>query len=166
MSNFSDFIGGGGGATLETVILTKSQTWTPPVNGTGIIHVIGAGGSGSGSTARLAGGAGGYSRKAVTFSTGTNWTIVVGAGGLPTTLNAAGVNGGNSTAKITVEFFHKDTEEYHKLTSAHSIAGNDTYHILNADRFHLHAGDKIVCSKDAGTLDATLSCKEYFNPTR
>jgi len=83
------------------------------------------------------------------------------------TLEYLGIsNGGNSTAKITVEFFHKDTEEYHKLTSAHSIAGNDTYHILNADRFHLHAGDKIVCSKDSGTLDATLSCKEYFNPTR
>ena len=85
-------------SVLETVILTISQTWTPPVNGTGIIHVIGAGASGSGSTDRKAGGAGGYSRKAVTFSTGTNWTIVVGAGGLPTTYDQAVIAGGNSTA--------------------------------------------------------------------
>tara|TARA_B110000858_G_scaffold181818_1_gene220611 strand:+ start:393 stop:1154 length:762 start_codon:yes stop_codon:yes gene_type:complete len=99
MSNFSDFIGSsGGGAALETVILTKSQTWTPPVNGTGIIHVIGAGASGSADANFKAGGAGGYSRKAVTFATGTNWTIVVGAGGLPTAVNVGVIAGGNSTA--------------------------------------------------------------------
>ena len=100
MSNFSDFIGSsGGGATLETVILTKSQTWTPPVNGTGIIHVIGAGASGTSDTSQFRnGGAGGYSRKAVTFATGTNWTIVVGAGGMPTSYNQVVIAGGNSTA--------------------------------------------------------------------
>jgi len=81
MSNFTDFISSGGGATLETVVLTKSQTWTPPVNGTGVIHVIGGGASGNSNGGNNGGGAGGYSRKAVTFATGTNWTITVGAGG-------------------------------------------------------------------------------------
>ncbi len=97
MSNLTDLISAGGGAVLETIILTKSQTWTPPVNGTGVIHVIGGGASGNSNEGNNGGGAGGYSRKAVTFATGTNWTIVVGAGG------AGGLNqnyaaGGNSTA--------------------------------------------------------------------
>ena len=99
MATLSSLVSSGGGsATLETVILTKSQTWTPPVNGTGIIHVIGAGASGGGDGNTRAGGAGGYSRKAVTFATGTNWTIVVGAGGLPTSIDQAVIAGGNSTA--------------------------------------------------------------------
>jgi hypothetical protein len=99
MSNFTDFISSGGGATLETVILTTSQTWTPPVDGTGIIHVIGAGASGTSDSSQVrSGGAGGYSRKAVTFATGTNWTIVVGAGGMPTNYNQVVIAGGNSTA--------------------------------------------------------------------
>lgn len=100
MSDFSDFIGGSGGsATLETIILPKSQTWTPPLNGTGIIHVIGAGASGTGdASTNKSGGAGGYSRKAVTFATGTNWTIVIGAGGTSTAGSQGTWPGGNSTA--------------------------------------------------------------------
>lgn len=81
MSNFTDFIGGGGGATLDTIILHTSQTWTPPFNGTARIHVIGSGSSGAGGSAN-SGGSGGYGRKDVTLSTGTNWTITVGAGGV------------------------------------------------------------------------------------
>ncbi len=98
MSNFTDFISSGGGAVLETIILTTSQTWTPPLNGTGLIHVIGAGASGTGNSSDMDnGGAGAYCRKAVTFSTGTNWTIVVGAGGRPSR-NSGHAGGGSSTA--------------------------------------------------------------------
>ena len=71
MSNFTDFISGGGGsASFPTIFLTKSQTWVPPQDGNIMIHVIGAGGSGSGSTSESnsstaagGGGAGGYCRK-------------------------------------------------------------------------------------------------------
>jgi|TARA_R110002167_G_scaffold37116_6_gene116555 hypothetical protein len=75
-------------------------------------------------------------------------------------------NGGTANAKITIEFYHLDDTSYNMLASSHTIAGNTTYHLLNADRFHLHAGDKIICSKDSGTLAATISCRQYFNPTR
>jgi hypothetical protein len=102
MSNFTDFISGGGGGTLYTIPITASTTWTPPYNGTAVIHCIGAGGSGGtdqGNGNVTGGGAGGYSRKVVTLSTGTNWTMVVGAGGAPTTSNEANGNaGGNTTA--------------------------------------------------------------------
>ena len=93
MSNFTDFIGGGGGS-LFTVPITKSVTWTPPFNGTGVIHVIGAGGSGA-NFYHSSGAAGGYSKKAVTFATGTNWTLVVGAGGaaVNATYGGSPVNG-------------------------------------------------------------------------
>ena len=47
MSNFTDFISsGGGGGTLYTIPITESTTWTPPYNGTAVIHCIGAGGAG------------------------------------------------------------------------------------------------------------------------
>jgi len=95
---------------LITIPITVSQTWTPPLNGTAVIHVIGAGGSGevddqhansagvAASRGTAGGGAGGYCSKTVTISTGTNWTFVVGAGGLRESGDAVGVTGGNSTA--------------------------------------------------------------------
>ena len=101
MSNLTDLISAGGGGTLFTIPVTKSTTWTPPFDGTAVIHVIGAGGSGATSQANeLAGGgaAGGYSRKVVTLSTGTNWTMVVGASGAPQYGQGYGNAGGNSSA--------------------------------------------------------------------
>jgi hypothetical protein len=111
MSTLSGLISAGGGGSLFNIWIYDSQTWTPPFNGTGVIHVIGAGGGG-----HLAhrtnqqnydggGTGGGYVRKAVTFSTSTNWTLVIGAGGASVYKaysDSAGVlegnNGGNSTA--------------------------------------------------------------------
>ena len=100
MSNFTDFISRGGG-TPYTIPITKSTTWTPPYNGTAVIHCIGAGGSGGtdNNTGNVSGGgAGGYCRKAVTLSTGTNWTMVVGAGGASVDNISNGNAGGNTTA--------------------------------------------------------------------
>ena len=106
MSNFTDFISsGGGGATVAfNVPITKSQTWTPPYNGVGTIHLIGAGGGGGGKSSGMSmsgGGGGGYCNKEVTFSTGTNWTFVIGARGGVASGNhslATGSAGGNTTA--------------------------------------------------------------------
>ena len=102
MSTLTGFISsGGGGGTLFTIPVTKSTTWTPPFDGTAVIHCIGAGGSGGCTTnnsTSTAGGGGGYSKKTVTLSTGTNWTMVVGAGGIPKTTQDIGATGGNTTA--------------------------------------------------------------------
>ena len=104
MSNFSDFIGGGGGsASFPTIFLSKSQTFVPPQDGNIMIHVIGAGGSGSAGTAQAqtSGAAGGYSRKnSLAVTTSGSFTVVVGAGGA-TVSDANGVAGGNSTVAGT-----------------------------------------------------------------
>jgi hypothetical protein len=105
MSNFTDFISGGGGsASFPTIFLSKSQTWVPPQDGNIMIHVIGAGGSGSsGNTASVSGGgAGGYCRKnSLAVTTSGSFTVVVGAGGAQVTGETAGNNGGNSTVAGT-----------------------------------------------------------------
>jgi len=76
-------------------------------------------------------------------------------------------NGGNSTSKIYVEFYHADDTSYHKLVNGKSLAGHDTYNILSSSNMHLHAGDKIVVYKESGTtFDITISAREFFNPNR
>jgi hypothetical protein len=94
MSNFTDFIGGGGGsASYPTIFLHNSQTWVPPQDGNIMIHVIGGGGSGSGttSTAQIeSGAAGGYCRKnSLAVTTSGSFTVTIGAGGA-SVLGAAG----------------------------------------------------------------------------
>ena len=97
MSNLTDLISAGGGVVLETIFIGVSQTWTPPVDGTARIHVIGGGASGMSDGNTNSGGAGGYARKDVTLSTGTNWTFVVGSGG-EAAHNTGSTAGGQSTA--------------------------------------------------------------------
>lgn len=115
MSNFKDFIGGGGGsATYPTFFLTTSQTWVPPQDGNICIHVIGAGGSGGlggweNRQNMRGGGAGGYCKKnTLAVTTSGSFTVVVGAGGTPalnnsgaTNTNITGVDGGSSTVAGT-----------------------------------------------------------------
>ena len=101
MSNFTDFIGGGGSPSFPTIFLSKSQTWVPPQDGNICIHVIGAGGAGSSSNTENdagGGGAGGYCRfNTLAVTTSSSFTVVIGAGGVPPSGNAAGGNGGNTT---------------------------------------------------------------------
>jgi len=75
-------------------------------------------------------------------------------------------NGGNSNQKITIEFYHLDDTTYHQLAKEHSVSGHDSYHLITSNRFYLHSGDKIVCSKDGGTFDVTISVREFYNPNR
>jgi len=100
MSNFTDFISGGGGGLPVNIILGYSQTWVPPVDGNICIHVVGAGGGGTGMANNLAysGGAGGYCKKnSLAVTTAGSFTVVVGAGGAGNADQAAGGTGGNST---------------------------------------------------------------------
>ena len=106
MSNFSDFIGGGGGGSFPTIFLHNSQTWVPPQDGNIMIHVIGAGGSGScsNSAAQLqSGAAGGYCKKnSLAVTTSGSFTVVIGAGGAQTIGSfSAGVAGGTTTVAGT-----------------------------------------------------------------
>ena len=83
------------------------------------------------------------------------------------TIDYLGVsNSANSSQKITVEFYHMDDTSYRTLSANHTVAGHDTYHLITANRFHLHAGDKIICSKDGGTFDAAISVRQFYNPSR
>jgi len=107
MSNFTDFISSGGGsASYPTIFLHNSQTWVPPQDGNIMIHVIGAGGSGSGSTVDTnveSGAAGGYCRKnSLAVTTSGSFTVTIGAGGASRIGDpGAGVAGGNSTVAGT-----------------------------------------------------------------
>jgi hypothetical protein len=106
MSNFTDFISGGGSASFPTIFLHKSQTWVPPQDGNIMIHVIGAGGSGSATNVTSepqGGGAGGYCRKdSLAVTTSGSFTVVIGAGGAASKgLRANGVDGGTTTVSGT-----------------------------------------------------------------
>ena len=104
MSNFTDFIGGGGSASFPTIFLSKSQTWVPPQDGNIMIHVIGAGGSGATNYTQNAtsGAAGGYCKKnTLAVTTSGSFTIVVGAGGSRVSGDTSGNAGGNSTVAGT-----------------------------------------------------------------
>lgn len=100
MSNFTDFIGGGGSASYPTIFLSKSQTWVPFQDGNICIHVIGGGGGGASGTAVSygSGSAAGYCKKnSLAVTTSGSFTVVVGAGGTRgREYSADGGNGGAS----------------------------------------------------------------------
>lgn len=73
---------------------------------------------------------------------------------------------GGATHNASVQVYHSDDSSYHHILRDHSISGNDTYSVLNSDRLYLHAGDKILAYKSAGTLDVSISGKTYYNPRR
>jgi len=104
MSNFTDFISGGGSASYPTIFLHNSQTWVPPQDGNIMIHVIGAGGSGiaGNNFNSSSGAAGGYCRKnSLAVTTSGSFTVVIGAGGPASGFNVASNAGGNTTVAGT-----------------------------------------------------------------
>ena len=105
MSNFTDFISGGGGsASFPTIFLHNSQTWVPPQDGNIMIHVIGAGGSGcmsTTSTTYQSGAAGGYCRKnSLAVTTAGSFTVTVGAGGA-SVVGAVGAGSAGGTTSVS-----------------------------------------------------------------
>lgn len=75
---------------------------------------------------------------------------------------------GGSVQNISVLVYHADDTVYHYIIRAHSVAGNDTYKVVEADRIYLHAGDKIVAYKgsSSGTFDVSVSGRQFYNPVR
>ena len=102
MSNFTDFISGGGSASFPTIFLHNSQTWVPPQDGNIMIHVIGAGGSGAGHVGSYiqSGAAGGYCRKnSLAVTTSGSFTVVIGAGGA-SVVGAVGAGSAGGTTSV------------------------------------------------------------------
>ena len=117
MSNFTDFISGGGDAApipTAQFVIGESKTFTAPL--TGRIKVIITGGGGQGAFVANAsgtptsnvgdgtgGGAGGYSEKIFNVTAGETFTVTIGSGGATTLamndINSTrvGNNGGNTT---------------------------------------------------------------------
>ena len=117
MSNFTDFISGGGDAApipTAQFVIGESKTFTVPI--TGRMKVILTGGGGQGAFLRNAnstpndntgdgtgGGAGGYSEKTFNVTAGETFTVTIGAGGATTlamnniSSSRVGNDGGNSS---------------------------------------------------------------------
>ncbi len=126
MSNFTDFISGGGSASFPTIFLHNSQTWVPPQDGNIMIHVIGAGGSGCGTTSNSleSGAAGGYCRKnSLAVTTAGSFTVTIGAGGA-SVVGAVGAGSAGGTTSVA------GTGLGATLTAnggAGGVVGNNTY---------------------------------------
>ena len=76
-------------------------------------------------------------------------------------------NNNTASKKVYVQFYHKDNTTYYYLLNAHSVAGNAAYNVLESSHMHLHAGDKIVVyGETTNVFEATISVKQFYNPSR
>ena len=73
---------------------------------------------------------------------------------------------GGATITTNVELYSVADLAWKHLTRSHSIAAGTTYNVLDGSSIYLRPGDKISVYKSGGTLDATVSVKQYYNPTR
>ena len=91
-------LGAAAGGAFPQLTITQSQTWVPPQDGTVCIHVVGAGGAGSGGLHQKGGGAGAYAKiPSLAVTTDGSFTLVVGVGASGTNNNTDATAGGNST---------------------------------------------------------------------
>ena len=76
-------------------------------------------------------------------------------------------NGAAATDNVSIQWYHKEDNTYYTILNNKAIAGNDVFNMITSDRLHLHAGDKITAFNGGGSsLGVTVSCKEYYNPSR
>tara|TARA_R100001377_G_C3158687_1_gene98922 strand:+ start:415 stop:777 length:363 start_codon:yes stop_codon:yes gene_type:complete len=76
-------------------------------------------------------------------------------------------NNNNASKKIYVQFFHLEDTTYHYILKNYALAGNSAINLFNSAPLHLHAGDKIVMyGQTTNTMEALISCKQFFNPAR
>tara|TARA_B110000908_G_scaffold106399_1_gene125242 strand:+ start:4035 stop:4394 length:360 start_codon:yes stop_codon:yes gene_type:complete len=76
-----------------------------------------------------------------------------------------GANGG-STHTFSIQVYHADTTLYSYILRAHSVSGGESYNVLGSSTLYLHAGDKVLAHYSAGTLDVSISGKQFYNPAR
>tara|TARA_R110002124_G_scaffold175994_1_gene343873 strand:+ start:769 stop:1131 length:363 start_codon:yes stop_codon:yes gene_type:complete len=109
-----------------------------------------------------------YASEAITSTTadvGADivYTVPAQHDGQITLLMAA--NGG-STHVVSVQVYHADTATYSFLLRSKAVGTGEAYNVLGSSRLYLHAGDKILAYKSAGTLDVSISGKQFYNPSR
>tara|TARA_R110000765_G_scaffold34743_2_gene78445 strand:+ start:97 stop:459 length:363 start_codon:yes stop_codon:yes gene_type:complete len=76
-------------------------------------------------------------------------------------------NNNNASKKVYVQFYHVEDTTYHYILKNHAVAGNSAINLFNAAPMHLHAGDKIVMyGETTNTMEALISCKQFYNPNR
>jgi hypothetical protein len=76
-------------------------------------------------------------------------------------------NGAAATDNVSIQWYHKEDDTYYTILNNKAIPGNDVFNMITSDRLHLHAGDKITAFNGGGSsLGVTVSCKEYYNPSR
>ena len=76
------------------------------------------------------------------------------------------VTNGAATNTVNIQFYHADTASWSYVSRLHSVVGGTTYNALDNATLFLHSGDKIAVFKTGGTIDATISAKQYYNPAR
>jgi hypothetical protein len=104
--------------------ISKSQTWVPPQDGTVCIHVVAAGGGGTGAATHRGGGAGAYAKvPSLAVTTSGSFTLVVGSGGAGTTNGGNATNGGSSTIAGTGLTGTKTCEGGYGATTTSSGSG-------------------------------------------
>ncbi len=77
-----------------------------------------------------------------------------------------GATNGGASGNISILVYHADHASYCYIVRDHSISGNNTYKFIESDRIYLHAGDKVVAYKGSGTIDISVSGKQFYNPSR
>ena len=75
-------------------------------------------------------------------------------------------NGSVSTGNISIQWYHKEDDTYYTIVNNKSVAGQDVYNMITADRLFLHQGDKITAFNGGGTIGVTVSVEEHYNPNR
>ena len=74
-------------------------------------------------------------------------------------------NNNNASKKVYVQLYHVADTTYHFILNNYALAGNTAANLFNAAPLHLHSGDKIVMyGETANTIEALISCKQYYNP--
>lgn len=76
------------------------------------------------------------------------------------------ISSGTGTNDISVEVFNADNSDYTYIVRNFSMTANNYQRLMDGSKMYLHAGDKIVAYKGAGTFDVSVSGKLKYNPQR
>lgn len=76
------------------------------------------------------------------------------------------VSSGSGTNNVSIEIFNSDNSDYTYIIRDFSMTANTYERIMDGSTLYLHAGDKIVAYKGAGTFDVSVSGKLHYNGAR
>jgi hypothetical protein len=78
------------------------------------------------------------------------------------------ISAGGAQKKITIEYYDSASNSYDHLTHDFIPDANTIHDVIPGGAYLvLHAGDKLVCSREAsGIFDVTCSVEELYDPAR